>query len=218
MYNGPHIATDGLVLSLDAANNKSYISGSATWRDVSGYEITGSISTGSIYNNSNNIESLLFDGSSGSVSLGSGAGISNIFSISSWVNCSNVAGSNNIVSKNGPYFMRIVSSKVRFNVLAGGTWLFQTGNATLSNNTWYNLVMTYDGSFFKGYINSSLDFSTAKTGSIISNALTYIGYTPSVGEDAGFSGRISNVSIYNTALTQDQVLQNYISQKSRFNL
>jgi hypothetical protein len=31
----PKIVTDGLVLYLDAANSKSYVSGSTTWNDIS---------------------------------------------------------------------------------------------------------------------------------------------------------------------------------------
>ena len=34
--NGPRIVTNGLVLSLDAADQNSYVSGSATWNDLSG--------------------------------------------------------------------------------------------------------------------------------------------------------------------------------------
>lgn len=56
---GPNIITNGLILSLDAANSKSYQSGSLTWYDKSGYNnhsrfigspsITGSNTQSSIY-------------------------------------------------------------------------------------------------------------------------------------------------------------------------
>lgn len=36
MYTGPNISKDGLVLYLDAANPKSYTSGSSIWYDISG--------------------------------------------------------------------------------------------------------------------------------------------------------------------------------------
>ena len=48
--NTPPIVTSGLVLSLDAANSKSYVSGSTVWRDMSGNNIIadfGSTSAGS---------------------------------------------------------------------------------------------------------------------------------------------------------------------------
>ena len=41
MYTGPNIPTNGLVLSLDAANPKSYVSGSTTWRDLAGNSRNG---------------------------------------------------------------------------------------------------------------------------------------------------------------------------------
>jgi hypothetical protein len=59
-YRGPQIVKDGLVLWLDAANDKSYTSGSAIWRDMSGnnYNFTGSgnygYSNGGIIFNRNN--------------------------------------------------------------------------------------------------------------------------------------------------------------------
>ena len=36
MFNGPNIVTSGLVLSLDAANTKSYPGSGTTWFDISG--------------------------------------------------------------------------------------------------------------------------------------------------------------------------------------
>jgi len=41
--NTPPIVTNGLVLALDAANPKSYVSGSTTWFDISGNNTTGSL-------------------------------------------------------------------------------------------------------------------------------------------------------------------------------
>jgi hypothetical protein len=138
------------------------------------------------------------------------------FTISSWVNCTNVAGSNNIVSRNGPYFMRIVASKVRFNVLTD-TWLFQVGTTTLSNNTWYNLTMTYNGTAFIGYINGTQEFSVAKTGTCTSNGGLVIGYTTG-GEDAPFSGKIASVSIYNHTLSATEVSQNFNALRGRYGI
>ena len=41
----PKIVTDGLVLYLDAANTKSYVSGSTTWNDLSKTPNNGSVPT-----------------------------------------------------------------------------------------------------------------------------------------------------------------------------
>jgi hypothetical protein len=216
VYNTAGIVTDGLVLALDAANPKSYPGSGTTWFDLSGNGNNGTLVNGVGYS-VDNLGSLVFDGVDDSVNV-INPGISQTFSVLSWINCTNVSSSNNIVSKNGPYFMRIVSSKLRFNVLTSTGWLFQVGNATLSNNVWYNLAMVYDGSTWKGYINSNLDFSVSKTGTISSNASLYIGYTPAVGEQAGFNGNITKVSIYNRALSVQEIQQNFNALRGRYGI
>ena len=211
------LVKDGLVLALDAGRTLSYPGSGTTWTDLSGNGNTGTLTNGPTYSSANG-GSLVFDGVNDRVDV-LNPGISQTFTVSAWVNCSNVASSNNIVSKNGPYFMRIVNSKVRFNVLTSvGSWLFQNGTTTLSNNIWYNFSMTYDSSFFKGYINSNLEFNTAKTGSISTNNGLHIGYTPAAGEQAGFNGNIAQVSIYNRALTAQEIQQNFNATRGRYGI
>lgn len=147
--------------------------------------------------------------------------ISNNFSISAWVNSTNIAATQNIVSMNGPYFMRIDGSKVRFNVLAGGTWLFQPGTTTLSSNTWYNFTMVYnyDSSLWIGYINGMQEFSVAKTGTVASSSFYgYVGYTPQGGEQSNFFGQIAAVQYYNRALSATEVTQNFEAVRGRYGI
>ena len=58
---GPDIVTDGLVLHLDAANNRSFVSGSTTIFDLSGNRNTGSLVNGPTYSSVNN-GGIVFDG------------------------------------------------------------------------------------------------------------------------------------------------------------
>ena len=196
---------DGLVLYFDAGQPGSYPRTGTSWLDLSGETHDGTFTNGPTFDPTTN--SVLFDGVDDSVPYNN-VGISQNFSVSSWVNCTYVASSNNIVSKNGPYFMRIVSSKVRFNLYADGSWLFQNGTTILSNNRWYNLVMVRDGTSWNGYINGNLEFSVTKTGTVTSNASNYIGYTPAGGEQAGFNGNIKTVMIHHKALSQTEIKQN----------
>ena len=55
------IVTNGLVLALDAANPKSYVSGSTTWRDLSGNNNSGSLVNGPTYS-SDSGGSIVLDG------------------------------------------------------------------------------------------------------------------------------------------------------------
>lgn len=217
---GPKIITNGLVLYLDAANYKSYPTSGTTWTDLSNSVNNGTLENSPTFNSLNGGSFVFTDvGTERIKIIPTNLPITNLFSISSWVRCTNVASSNNIVSRNGPYFMRIDSSKVRFNVLTSSGWLFQNGTTNLQNNLWYNLCMTYDGILFKGYINGVQEFSVSKTGNTsASGAYLYIGYTPDVGEQAAFNGNISVVKIYNTALNNSEILQNYNASKSRFGL
>jgi hypothetical protein len=147
--------------------------------------------------------------------------ISNNFSISAWVNSTNISATQNILSMNGPYFMRIDGSKVRFNVLAGGTWLFQPGTTTLSSNTWYNFTMVYnyDSSLWIGYINGVQEFSVAKTGTVASSSFYgYVGYTPQGGEQSNFLGQIATVQYYNRALSATEIQQNFNANRSRYGI
>jgi len=51
-----------------------------------------------------------------------------------------------------------------------------------------------------------------------SNAPLYIGYTLAVGEQAGFNGNISQVSIYNRALSAQEISQNFNATRGRYGI
>ena len=64
----PKIVTDGLVLYMDAANSKSYVSGSTTWNDISRSGNNGTLINGPTFNSSNG-GSIVFDGTNDYVNL-----------------------------------------------------------------------------------------------------------------------------------------------------
>ena len=57
----PVLVSDGLVLSLDAANSRSYPGSGTTWTDLSGRGNTGTLTNGLTYSSSNG-GSIVFDG------------------------------------------------------------------------------------------------------------------------------------------------------------
>jgi len=128
--------------------------------------------------------------------------------ISAWVYSNDITRSQNIVSRNGPYFLRIASSRIRVNIYTG-TWIFVNGSIPLQSNTWYHLVLTYDGSFIRGYVNGVKDVEAAKTGNMTAfSSNVRIGYTTG-GEDAPMDGIIDDVRIYATALSDKDILDLY---------
>ena len=65
----PKIVTDGLVLYLDAANTRSYVSGSTVWTDLSRVGNNGLLINGPTFNSLNN-GSIVFNGTNQYVDCG----------------------------------------------------------------------------------------------------------------------------------------------------
>ena len=169
----------------------------------------------------NNDGSFSFNGGTERLTLSSTIGpINNNFTMSAWINSTNISATQNILSMNGPYFMRIDGSKVRFNVLTD-TWLFQPGTTTLLSNTWYFLTMVWNGTAgtWTGYINGTQEFSVSKSGTVTPTTFYgYVGYTPEGGEQSNFQGQIPIVYYYNRALSAAEVRQNFNAKRGRFGI
>jgi hypothetical protein len=98
-----------------------------------------------------------------------------------------------------------------------------TGTTTININTWYQISITYDGLNMKSYVNGVLDINTTWSNGVgydaVNNKVIVGGtYTKTSGVVSPFKGNISNSIMYNRALSAQEVLQNYNSQKSRFGL
>jgi hypothetical protein len=74
LSGGPNIIVDGLVLALDAANTKSYISGSTLWTDLSRNNNNGTLVNGPTFNTGSG-GSIFFDGTNDHVSYGNPASL-----------------------------------------------------------------------------------------------------------------------------------------------
>jgi hypothetical protein len=217
----PKIVTDGLVLYLDAANTKSYVSGSTTWNDISRSNINGTLVNGPTFSSTNG-GSIVFDGVDDYGALSSNLVLNGPFT---WIiNCK----SNK---------MSAVSNRQAY--LAGsGNWFEQTDYDTLfivntnevsinlelpigllPQNTWYNIAVTRN-------VNNTFDFyyngikQTLRGGGTTPVSASYnisiVGTI--VGGGRYWNGNISGVLVYNRALSDSEILQNYNTTKSRFGL
>ena len=83
--NGPSIATNGLVLYLDAANRQSYVSGSTSWNDISNNGNTGTLTNGPTFNSGSG-GSIIFDGTNDYITLPNGllSGTGD-FTVNQWI-------------------------------------------------------------------------------------------------------------------------------------
>ena len=98
---------------------------------------------------------------------------------------------------------------------SSGTWIANYNSTALSTGVWYNIVGVYDGTNFLLYNNGSLDTTNSASGF---NAATAASATSgdsllisakANGASGFVNGSLSNVSIWNAALTSAQVTEIY---------
>ena len=80
--NNPPIVTDGLMLYLDAANRQSYVSGSTTWRDLSGNKNNGTLVNGVGFSG----DTLIFNGTTQNITTGNEVALDQSWTINYWQN------------------------------------------------------------------------------------------------------------------------------------
>ena len=226
MYTGPSIATDGMVLSLDAANTKSYVSGSTTWNDMLS-STTGSLTNGPTFNSSYG-GNISFDRTNDYVNLGPTSNTtSSIFTYCFWAAPS---GSNRV----GGAGLSLLGNSRQAGppqvYLAGGFFylvhqdIIEMGSCSLASSgadgTWNYYCVSYISPTMSFYINGNLinTASRAVTFTFSSNN-RWIGARGNIGNPIQvYGGQISIVNFYNRVLSASEVFQNYNAQKSRFGL
>jgi hypothetical protein len=236
----PKIVTDGLVLYLDAANPKSYVSGSTTWSDISRGGNNGILTNGPTFNSSNG-GSIVFDGTDDfsttpdhpSLNFGSEAfTIECIFRPKLTQSGGNFPA---ILNKSTGDFTSPaagVTGWILYWHTSTNVYMFQLGDGTLgavntlsypasinNDNTWRCLSVTIptSGNSIIGYYNgNSIGSSTRTLGStninIALTIATWRQFSRELNTDVGV------VRIYNRALSATEVLQNYNATKTRFGL
>jgi len=230
--------TDSLIFYLDAGNKRSY-PGSGT--NVS--SLIGSMADGTLTNGvgftSDDGGSFTFDGVNDYVDMGNNSKYdldgSSSFTLSSWVK--KTGGTffpifqklyypNSSTQDGYRCYIRTVTNQIFLNLYSttGNNNITVSSVDGISNNIWYNVVITYDGSQtaagVKIYINGeSVSLSVGSdtyTGTMITNENLTIGGQPTPTNPLYGNGNISNVSIYNKELSPSEVLQNYNGLKGRF--
>jgi len=105
--------------------------------------------------------------------------------------------------------LRLISgNKPQFTAYNVGTPYYVTSANAIQNKIWTFITGTYDGSYLRMYINGVQDASLAATGNIADVVrLMTIGES---GSTAYFNGSISNIQVYNTSLSANQVQALYL--------
>jgi hypothetical protein len=215
-YAFGQIVTNGLVLALDAADRNSYISGSATWRDLSRTQNSGALVNGPTFNSTNG-GNIVFNGTNQYASFG------NIMPSTAYTKCiffniSNLTAANNLISGG--------NAGTHYFYGAGGIYLkaghFQgaelVSNTPIIANTWYHGAVTFSTtlgfSMYQNGINVAVDASGTSTFTG-GNILLVGSYEP--GSNL-LNGAVASAQVYNRVLSASEIQQNYNAQKARFGL
>ncbi len=157
----------------------------------------------------NNVASMSFDGVNDYFNLGNvfdNVFTSDNWSVSSWIYATANTSYDNFFNKGATVQFYLFSNKIQIYLAPSGigVWPLES-TATLSLNTWYNIIFTRSGNENKLYINGTLDNSKTSTGSISSStgSLTIGAY--SGGTNYFWEGNIDEVAIFNYALTPRQI-------------
>jgi hypothetical protein len=126
-----------------------------------------------------------------------------------------------IVAKKNQYMLFVDASvkKAVFSLYIDGAFRDLGSITGLSANTWYHIVGQFNSSLTTGqmkiYVNGVLDNTLTKTGTIGSTTNKVL-----IGNYEGlvryFNGLITDIRIYNRALTGDEIKRHYESTKSIF--
>jgi hypothetical protein len=231
----PQVVTNGLVLALDAANSRSYVSGSTNWFNLANSTISGSLINGPTYSSAN-LGSIVFDGVDDYVNCGTPAttfSIGNEHTIIVWLKRDSSGGSSNqgtfqITPTTSPYsgwemYIDKTTGAIGRYRNENGSFLYST-NLTPDNQWCMTAISGFRDStngFFATSLNGSswVSFFTGNT----STNLNLVSNTPSnIGRWSGnnhyLKGSISSVSVYNRILSPQEIQQNFNALRGRYGL
>lgn len=120
------------------------------------------------------------------------------------------------------WFGRYATTKIHIALIINGGYYdyYSTGDVTSTSN-YYHIVVTLNGTTLSYYINGVLD----STDTVVAGTWATDNGEPNLiigaqndGTANNFYGNIPIIKLYNSALTPDQIKQNFQQYKSRFNI
>jgi hypothetical protein len=211
---GPRIIQNGLILDVDAAVSRSYSGTGLTANGLIG-GIGGTLVNGTGFGTTNN-GFFIFDGTNDYINFGNSSTLQQTSgTISAWTKASSPGGSfRGIIAKQGAYGLFYADS-----VLVSydwGTGATRSTGLNISDNTWKNVVMTYQSGVNDGtiiYLNGASVLTTTIT---ISNQINNLFGGAEANASQFASCQISSFNMYSRVLTAQEVLHNYNATKGRY--
>lgn len=227
-YNTSQIVTDGLVLYLDAANPKSYPGSGTAWNDVSSKGNNATLLNGVAYDN-NNLGSLVFDGVDDLCrttlpvsTLGTTFTVCVSFNITSLASSNTDAVSKRLISadsSSGSTKWTIGVTPASDFVFGGSGGTEKTLRFPISLNENYFVAISHNNATYSIWLNDQIK---------ILNDSTNINSTSSFGNvaiacrpnslDRLWTGNVFCSTMYDRALTAEEVQQNFQALRGRYGI
>ena len=213
------VVTAGLQLYLDAGNASSYPGSGTTWTDLSGNNLTGTLTNGPTYSATNG-GSIVFDGSNDYVQC-SGSLTVTAATFVTWIKRNGNQGQYDGIlfsrgaNTTGMNFQSSNQLGYHWND-AGNTYNWQSG-LTIPNLTWCMIAISVTSTAATAYLCQSGGTTTATN--TVNHSSSNLNDIKLAVDDAAaryFNGNIAIAQLYNTALSAAQVSQNFQADRGRF--
>lgn len=219
-YNGPKISTNGLVLYLDAANAKSYISGSLTWYDLSGNNNHATIYNSPAYSAASG-GYFTFDGANTYMNMSSSLSLTTA-TPTFIVGCTNATGTVFAKGRYGSYWNYGLLNTTATTFYARNNNADVASPSFSSVSGWNVYSAAWTGTTINYYKNgvfggsNATNYSPQNTNSLFLTIGCAQNSTPSNVEF--YNGSLAFLMVYNRTLSSDEIIQNYHATKGRFGL
>ena len=230
---GPKITTDGLVLHIDATNNKSYSGSGITIFNMVTGGIAGTLVNGTLSDIAYK-KTFLLDGTNDTIQMQLPSGIvtGSPISISLWAKWKSVGTTTATIQTLVDNQYQVADNIGFFiqdrpdlgSVLEWSTQPNLTVNRrvystqVVGDGGWHHIVGTNDGTYSRLYVDG-YETGTAKTSAGIATTqdMLCIGNWAYVYSSPRYlNGSVSNFKVYNKALSSTEILTDYFSTKNRF--
>lgn len=188
-------------------------------KDLTVNNNNGTITNGVTYDTAGG-GSWSFDGTNDYITLGNNTSFnfaSGFFTISVWVNFSNVSGQRSIItnyqSGSNGWSLQLFGGVIIASYSGDG--IDTTGTTVIQANTWYYITITGQPGTYKLHINGIQDGSTY-TGIVnLSGSSTIIGQ---IAGSSYFNGNMTDIRAYTRVLSASEILAYYNTTKARYGL
>lgn len=224
------VLPNGLVFNLDPSNWFSYPKSGTSAYDISANKYQTTLTNGVGFNGNEGKGVFTFDGVDDYILTGQSMA-SEQFTIGGWIKSSNSSSSFRMILGKEPsdayawnyrIYLNITDGYLVGDIRSDGSMKQIIYPVNMADGTWRYVLFSRDTATgtFNLYVNGVLvkTVSDTSTGTLSQSQIVWIGRSPYLGGSYPFLGSIGNVSIYNRALTADEVFQNYNATKTKYGL